>query len=324
MREIEDAVGNIIPSDEPAVVLSSLARSSNPSFSDACAIELSEGTAAPFRVCFPMTGEGEFLASARPVPAAADAPPVVMNSIITTFQAGSGYGYPSFAGIVVHSWAERDPTEDDAIMARLLVDRALAVVQHERLAQAAARTDRRAAKLAIDLITSRIEGEATGILMAKHQITQAKAASLLRQASQTRQRDLHEIAVGVVRAGDLDSLSHSNANSPARLRYLHIAASPDQPCTRTVRDPASHPERSLWPDLARPAIRPQPRLQTIGRIFCASATGADYTVLSPSATSAMGLLSVAPRCRATRAGKGRPPRAIGTPTDVPRHTSSHA
>jgi hypothetical protein len=228
-REIEDAVGNIVPSDEPAVVLSSLARSSNPSFSDACAVELSEGTETPFRVCFPMTGEDELLASARSVQATGSAPPVAMKSIITTFQAGSGHGYPSFAGIVVHSWAERDPSEDDAVIARLLVDRALAIVQHERLARAAARADSRAAKLAIDLITSRIEGEATGILMEKHQITRAKAVSLLRQASQTRQQDLREVAVGVVRAGDLDSLSRGDANSQARLGYLHIAASHDQP-----------------------------------------------------------------------------------------------
>jgi hypothetical protein len=213
-REIEDAVGAITPSDEPAVVLSSLARSSNPSFSDACALELSEGTATPFRVCFPVTD------------ATASAPPVAMKSIITTFQAGSGHGYPSFAGMVVHSWAERDPGEDDAIIARLLVDRALAMVQHERLAQAATRADNRAAKLAIDLITSRVEGEATGILMANHQITRAEAASLLRQASRTRQRDLHEIAFAVVRAGDLDSLSRGDVNGPARPGYLHVAASP--------------------------------------------------------------------------------------------------
>jgi ANTAR domain len=228
-------------------VLSSLARCSNPSFSDACALELSEGTATPFRVCFPMTGEDELLARARPGQATASAPPAAMKTITTAFQGGSGHGYPSFAGIVVHSWAEGDPTEDDAIIARLLVDRALAIVQHERLAQEAARADSRAAKLAIDLITSRIEGEATGILMAQHQITQAEAASLLRQASQTRQREPHEIAAGVVRARDLDSLSHGDANNPARPGHLHIAASHGQPSAGTVRDPASHAKRSLWP-----------------------------------------------------------------------------
>ena len=96
-------------------------------------------------------------------------------------------------------------------------------MQNERLAQAAARADSRAAKLAIGLITSRIEGEATGILMAKHQVTQTQAASLLRQASQERQRELHEVAAGIVRSGDLDSLlqrgvAASNHHRSGRIR----------------------------------------------------------------------------------------------------------
>jgi hypothetical protein len=206
VREITDALRDIVASEEPTVVLSSLARSSTPSFSDACTIELSEGTEAVFRVCFPMPDEAELPGDAGPGRAAAGPPPADMRSIITTFEAGSSHGHPAFAGIVVHFWAERDPAEDDAIMARLLVDRALAIVQNERLVKAAASADSRAAKLAIDLVTTRIEGEATGILMVKHQVTRARAASLLRQASQERQRGLHEIAAGVVRTGELESL----------------------------------------------------------------------------------------------------------------------
>jgi hypothetical protein len=57
VRNIEGAIRNIAASDELAVVLSSLARSSGLCFSDACAIELSEGTETPFRVCFPTTGD---------------------------------------------------------------------------------------------------------------------------------------------------------------------------------------------------------------------------------------------------------------------------
>jgi hypothetical protein len=228
VREIVGALRHIAASEEPAVVLSSLARSSNPSFSDACLIELSEGTETLFRVCFPMPDEAELLAGAGPAQAAAGAPPGDMRSIITTFEAPSSHGYPSFAGMVVHFWAERDPTEDDAVIARLLVDRALAIVQNERLAQAAARADSRAAKLAIDLITSRIEGEATGILMAKHHVTPAQAASLLCQASQVRQQKVHEAAAGVVRTGDLDLLLRRDAGSPARSIDLHIAASHDR------------------------------------------------------------------------------------------------
>jgi ANTAR domain len=200
VQAVEAAISSIAPSDEPAVVLSSLARFSNHAFSDACAIELSEGMKAPFRVCFP--DEAGLLAGTASGQASVRTPQLDMKSIITTFAAGSGHGYASFAGFVAHSWGGRDPTAD-AIIARLLVDLALAVVQQERLAQAAARADSRAHKLAIDVIGCRIEGEATGILMARHQVTREEAVGILRQASGSSGRDLPEIAVGVVCAGDL-------------------------------------------------------------------------------------------------------------------------
>jgi hypothetical protein len=211
----------IVRSDEPAVVLSSLARVSNPAFSDACAVELSAGTEALFQVSFPMPDE-----AAPPRPCA---PTAASRTVTTAFAAGSGHGYPAFAGVVVHSWIGRDPTEEDAIIARLLVDRALAIVQHERLAQSAARADDRAAKLAIELITSRVEGEAIGILMAKHQATEEEAVGLLRQVSWARQRELHQAAADVVRTGDLQRLPASGAGGPPRRERLHVAESYQPP-----------------------------------------------------------------------------------------------
>ena len=194
MRDIEDVVNGILRSDEPVVVLSSLARASYPAFSDACAVELSEGSNALFQVSFPMPGEGI---------STAGAPSAVGKTVTTTFQAASGDGYPSFAGVVVHSWLDHDPTDEDAIIARLLVDRALAIMQHERLAQAAASAEDRAAQLAIELITSRVEGEAIGILMVQRQATEDEAVSLLRQASWTSQRKLYDAAADIVHTADL-------------------------------------------------------------------------------------------------------------------------
>jgi hypothetical protein len=200
----------IVRSDEPAVVLSSLARSSNPAFSDACAVELSEGADALFQVSFPMPDDAAFPGDPGSVP------PVACQTVTTTFRARSSYGYPAFAGAVVHQWIDRDPTEDDVIIARLLVDLALAIVQAERLAQSAARADDRAAKLAIELITSRTEGEAIGILMAKHGAAHGQAVSLLRQASWRSQRKLHEVAADVVRSGDLQRLVNKGRTRPPR------------------------------------------------------------------------------------------------------------
>lgn len=43
------------------------------------------------------------------------------DTVSTSFQAASTLVYLSFAGVVLHSWIEREPSED-AIFARLLVD----------------------------------------------------------------------------------------------------------------------------------------------------------------------------------------------------------
>ena len=148
VRDIERVVAGIMHSDERAVVLSSLARSSIPAFSDACAIDLSEGTDALFQVNFP-----------PPEPPDEDvSPPVGEASVTTPFQASSGRGFASFAGVVIHSWAGRGPVAGNAVIARLLVDHALAILQRERMAQALARAEDRAAKLAIEVMTSRTRG----------------------------------------------------------------------------------------------------------------------------------------------------------------------
>jgi hypothetical protein len=229
VREIENAIRGLVRSDEPAVVLSSLARNSNPCFSDACAVELSDGTGGLFQVSFPMPGDTAFPADAGSGRAGASAVPVAGTTVTTAFTAPSGYGYPSFAGLVAHTWTGREPGEDDAIIARLLVDHALAIIWQERLAASAARADDRAAKLAIDLITSRAEGEATGILMAEHQATRQEAARLLRRMSQASQRELHAVAISVVHAADARRQRQGNAGDPALREHLHIAAPPAGP-----------------------------------------------------------------------------------------------
>jgi hypothetical protein len=222
------------------VVLSSLARSSNPSFSDACAVELSQGTDDLFQVSFPMPEEAAIPGSTRCVPGESSAPPVAGKTVTTAFQAGPTHGHPAFAGFMVHSWVERVPTEDDAVVAQLIVDLALAIVQTERLAQSAARADDRAAKLAVELITSRVEGEAVGILMAKHQVRREEAVSMLRRMSWSSHRELHEVAADVVYTEDLQRLLEGCASSPDRGGHLHIAAS-DGHTVLPIRGPAGRP-----------------------------------------------------------------------------------
>jgi len=206
--DIQDVIRGMVRSAEPAVVLSSLARHSQLAFSDACAIELSEGTDALFQVSFPIPDEA--------VPTALDVPSLTGKTVTTAFRSASGHGYASFAGVAVHTWIGREPTADDAIIARLLVDYAMGIVQQERLTLSAACAEDRAAKLAVELITSRTEGEATGLLMARHRVTREEAVSMLRRSSGTAGRPPHEVAADMVRIRDLPTALRVTAGDPAR------------------------------------------------------------------------------------------------------------
>lgn len=55
--ELGLAMRDLRASAEPTVVLSSLARNCVPSFSDGCAVELSEGVEPTFRVSYPLPGD---------------------------------------------------------------------------------------------------------------------------------------------------------------------------------------------------------------------------------------------------------------------------
>jgi ANTAR domain len=213
-------------SAEPAVVLSSLARCCIATFSDSCSVELSEGVESLFRVTFP-AGEEETFAAKPGSVVPGGAPRKGGRTVSTSFQAESTLGFPSYAGVVLHSWHAHDATDDDAIIARLLVDRAVALVHQERLAQCTARADERAARLALELITSRAEGEAVGILTTKHNREREEALRLLRRASRTSQRTLYEVATDVIRTGDLD-YPPAFPSGRADRQNLHIVARSDR------------------------------------------------------------------------------------------------
>jgi ANTAR domain len=224
IKDVQQAMRGLAASADPAVVFSSLARSCIPSFSDSCSVELSEGVEPLFRAAFPMAEEASVTAKPESVTASAAAPRNHGNAVSTSFQDASALGFPSYAGVVLHSWDSREPTAEDAIIARLLVDHAVALVHSERLAQCKAQAEERAAKLALELITSRVEGEAIGILITKHKAGREEALRLLRRASRARGRTLYDVAMDVIRTGELGSpLVRSDRRG--KRGSLHVAAS---------------------------------------------------------------------------------------------------
>jgi hypothetical protein len=234
IQDVEQAVRRLAASADPAVVFSSLARSCVPSFGDSCCVELSDGVAPLFRMAFPIAEEQSIAAEPGSVGVSAIAPRSHGNAVSTSFQAASALGFPSYAGVVSHFWDAREPTEEDAIIARLLVDHAVALVHAERLAQRQAEAEERASKLALELITSRAEGEAIGILTVKHQAGREEVLRLLRRASHARGRTVYEIATDVIRTGELGwPLVRSSGG--ADRGSLHVAASNGREITRNAR-----------------------------------------------------------------------------------------
>lgn len=190
------ALHNLRRSAEPAVVLSSLARLCVPSFSDGCAVELSEGLDPVFRVSFPPPGEDdgprdELWHGSDPQSGA---------TVVTAFDMPSADGCPSFSGHVMHSWTLQPLAAGAAVIARLLVDHALAVLRYERLAERARAAEERSALLAREAMAGQSIEQAVCIVMATRHLGRLAALDLLEDASRQSGRSLHEVAVHVVQA----------------------------------------------------------------------------------------------------------------------------
>lgn len=183
-------------SEDPVVTFGQLPGACVPEFADACQVELSDGTEPSFRVGYPAVpvGRGE---------------PVVARSVdsghalATPFRAAFLVGYPSYAGVVTHSWKDRTPSAEDAVIADLMVKHLVALVDRERVMAVVARAEDRAAKLALEAISGRTISLATGIVMQQKRLQADDAEDLLRQSAGMTGQCLHQLAAGVVSAGRL-------------------------------------------------------------------------------------------------------------------------
>jgi len=175
-------------------VLSSLARLCVPCFSDGCAVELSEGLDPVFTVSFPPPGEDlgpcdEWWH---------DGDPPSGTTIVTAFDLPSADGYPLCSGHVMHRWTLPRLVPGGAVIARLLVDHALAVIGHERLAERARAAEERTALLAREAMAGQSIGEAVGLVMGTRHLGRMAALDLLRDASRQSGGSLHEVCAHVV------------------------------------------------------------------------------------------------------------------------------
>ena len=126
-----------------------------PGFADGCQVQVSEGAGPPFRVTHPA------------IPADGPEPtidhPVSPDQMLSTpFGVVSRIGYPPYAGVVIHWWTGRTPSENDAAIADLTVKHLIALVDHERLMATVARAEDEAASLALEAISGRTINLAAG------------------------------------------------------------------------------------------------------------------------------------------------------------------
>jgi hypothetical protein len=182
------ALRDLVPSAEPAVVLTSLAAATVPAFADECAIALTSGH-VPYLI-------------RRPERTAAEEP-AAGHELTVGFQQDACGVEPPYAAAVTYRWIHRPPVPSAAVVGRLLLDRAADLVRTGRLAAALAAAQTRAEHLETALHSNREIGQALGILMYSRKLTGQQAFHLIRIISQHTNRKLRDIAAEIVRTGTL-------------------------------------------------------------------------------------------------------------------------
>ena len=167
------------------------------------------------------------------------------ESVVIDFNAPASGDYAGYHGLVSFRFRRRD--ENGSFIAQLLVERALAVVERQRLLEAAASRAAAADHLERALASNREIGVAVGILMVTHQLTDEQAFDLLSRVSQRTNRKLRLIAVEVARTGAIElppGVAVLEAGTRRRRRLASVAA---------PRAWLAEPGELQLPPLVRPA-----------------------------------------------------------------------
>jgi hypothetical protein len=192
-----ESLGRLVVSDEPAVVLSSLAQLSVATYCDECIIDIVRDGQPRYRVRYPVDMSDP--TDSRDVSIAPRGRTV--HTIVERDHVDVG---PPYTGSIAHICHAHVPNPYDTVLVRLSVERAIAVITRERLATANERAHTEAANLKIALERSRTIGAAVGILMAARRITYSAAFQALTSTSQRLNRKLHDVAEDVLLTGALD------------------------------------------------------------------------------------------------------------------------
>jgi hypothetical protein len=178
------ALDGLVGSPDPAVVFASLVRVCVPDVADAAVVRMT--------------------AVADPVEQLEPLEEVSRDTVCAPIAVSPVDGVPEVRGVLELHFADRHPGPAEAAVGRLVVDRAVALVQRERAAAATEKVRAQVDALGRALENSREIGVAMGIVMARHNLTADQSFDLLRRVSQRRNQKLRELALDVIATGQLD------------------------------------------------------------------------------------------------------------------------
>ena len=184
-----EAMERLVCSPEPAVVFSSLVRLCAPTICESATATIAGSDEKVYAVSWPRDSVDHHHRSQG-------------SNVITPFEASGTGDFPSYRGVVSMRFEGQDPATP--FLAQLLVDRALATVERQRLAESVTRQQAVVENLEVALTSNREIGVAVGIVMSTLALSAASAFELLRHVSQHTNTKLHAIALEVTRRGRLD------------------------------------------------------------------------------------------------------------------------
>lgn len=216
------ALEGLVTSAEPAVVFTSLVRQCVPLICDSATAVIKDAAGGAYRVSWPRpnsdagtvgadagatslkeSGRTLFVLSGASADSAAVAR-LTDDAVLIPITPSVLDGEPEYCGTLELRFAGSKPTAMHALLGQLVLERAIAVVHGERLAQQVIADRARADHLSVALGTNREIGVAMGIVMAEHKLTVEQSFDLLRRVSQHSHRKLREIALEVTETGMIE------------------------------------------------------------------------------------------------------------------------
>ena len=198
------AIDTLVASAEPAVVFSSAVRLCVPLVGQAASATITGPENQAYAITWPRT---------QPRHAAYSVEARIIGGAVELHA-----GYHGTLAISV----DGPPQMHHALLAQLIVDRAVALVERERWAESLAAGTTRSANLEVALATNREIGIAIGILMSRHKSTSDQAFDILRRVSQESQRKLRDVALEVAVTGTIElprGIPAATVTSPRRASH---------------------------------------------------------------------------------------------------------